>query len=305
MNSFTSPKVSIGLPIYNGERFIRKRLKNILSQTFADFELIIYDNSTDFTPQICKEYASDNRIQYIHENKRVGWIDGSIYVLKKAKGRYFVWAAVDDLWSPDFLEENVKILDSNENIVASHGKVKRYGSSIQEFNIEHDDSFLLKMYKRFRRVFRTTYVSGLPAFGPYVKKAELILRKTIYHQYYGIIRIEALRKSLIEKNLYLWDWAVVLNLLKHGDFHIVNKTMYHVYIGESTSRGGIFSLFRSQNPRPHEYVFPCFTFTFWCLRNIGMKFFLRNIDYFLWLNFIGVVAIIQDLVVIFLKLGRK
>ena len=60
-----NPEISIGLPIYNSEKFIRKRLENILSQTFNDFELIISDNaSTDDSVKICKEFMEkDSRIK--------------------------------------------------------------------------------------------------------------------------------------------------------------------------------------------------------------------------------------------------
>ena len=53
------PKVSIGLPIFNGEKYIRNALSSLLSQTFSDFELIISDNaSTDSTQMICEEFAN-------------------------------------------------------------------------------------------------------------------------------------------------------------------------------------------------------------------------------------------------------
>ena len=66
-------KISIGLPVYNGENHIRKNLDSILAQTFKDFELIISDNaSTDSTPAICKEYAKkDKRIRYIKQEKNI------------------------------------------------------------------------------------------------------------------------------------------------------------------------------------------------------------------------------------------
>ncbi|MGI0023127.1 MAG: glycosyltransferase family 2 protein, partial [Nitrososphaeraceae archaeon] len=115
------PKVSIGLFVYNGEKFIRKRLDSLLEQTFTDFELIISDNaSTDFTSAICEEYAKkDKRVRYIHQEKNKGAIWNFIFVLQEAKSDYFVWAAVDDLLSPDFLEKNVKVLESNKNVVGS------------------------------------------------------------------------------------------------------------------------------------------------------------------------------------------
>ena len=69
----TKVKVSIGLPVYNGERFIRNSIDSILSQTFTDFELIISDNaSTDATKYICEEYAiKDKRIRYIRQPETV------------------------------------------------------------------------------------------------------------------------------------------------------------------------------------------------------------------------------------------
>ena len=74
MTYLKKPKLSIGMPIYNAENFLRNRLDSLLSQKFSDFELIISDNaSTDLTEQICKEYLSkDNRIQYFRQEKNIG-----------------------------------------------------------------------------------------------------------------------------------------------------------------------------------------------------------------------------------------
>ena len=100
------PKVSIGMPVYNGERFIRKALDSLLAQTFTDFELIISDNaSTDATPEICKEYAKrDNRIRFIRQPKNMGAIWNFNFVLQEAQGEYFMWAASDDMWASNWIE---------------------------------------------------------------------------------------------------------------------------------------------------------------------------------------------------------
>src|SRR5207245_5286947 len=122
-----TPRVSVGLPVYNGEKFLRKRLDSVLEQTFENFELIISDNaSTDATLVICMEYSKkDKRIRYIRQEKNMGLTWNFNFVLQEAKGEYFVWAAVDDHWYPTFLEKNVKNLESNKNIVGSISKVKR------------------------------------------------------------------------------------------------------------------------------------------------------------------------------------
>jgi len=89
--SKSTPKLTIGFPVYNGESFIKKRLENILSQTFKDFVLIISDDSTDSTPSICQEFANkDKRMHYIHQKKRMGLVWSFNFVLKQAKSEYFV-----------------------------------------------------------------------------------------------------------------------------------------------------------------------------------------------------------------------
>ena len=76
------PQISIGLPVYNGEKLLRKSLDSILSQTFSDFELIISDNaSSDLTPDICKEYLKrDKRIRYVRQKKNLG-VHGNYFFL--------------------------------------------------------------------------------------------------------------------------------------------------------------------------------------------------------------------------------
>ena len=85
------PKLTIGIPIYNGEKFVRDKLENILSQTFSNFEIIISDNaSTDKTQEICNEFLkNDKRIQYFRQKTNIGGIQNFIFVMSKAKTEYF------------------------------------------------------------------------------------------------------------------------------------------------------------------------------------------------------------------------
>ena len=98
-----APAVSIGMPVYNGEKYIREALDSLLAQTFENFELIISDNcSTDGTSHICKEYTSrDSRIRYIRQDTNIGPIANFEFVLQEARGEFFMWAACDD-----YLENN-------------------------------------------------------------------------------------------------------------------------------------------------------------------------------------------------------
>jgi|SRR3989344_1237284 len=108
-------EVSIGLPTRNGEKSIKKSVESLLSQSFKDFELIISDNaSLDHTEKICKRFAKrDKRIIYIRQKRNIGPDKNFMFVLKKAKGKYFMWAADDDWWDPNFISRLKKSLDQH------------------------------------------------------------------------------------------------------------------------------------------------------------------------------------------------
>ncbi len=118
-------RVTIALPVYNGENFIERALDAILGQTYHDFELLISDNgSTDRTPEICRRHAAkDSRVRYLRNdiNRGAGWN----YENARAQARgtdYFKWAAHDDIIAPTFLERCVAALDADpEAVVAFSG----------------------------------------------------------------------------------------------------------------------------------------------------------------------------------------
>jgi glycosyltransferase involved in cell wall biosynthesis len=99
--------LSIGLPVFNGERYISQAIDSILIQTFKDFELIISDNaSTDRTEQICQEYVKkDSRIKYHKNERNIGGPNNYNLLVKLASGKYFKWAAHDDVLEPTYLEK--------------------------------------------------------------------------------------------------------------------------------------------------------------------------------------------------------
>ena len=117
--------ISIGLPVYNGEDFLRATIDSILAQTFKNFELIISDNaSTDSTEAICREYAAkDKRIHYYRNEHNLGAAPNYNRVFELSTGKYFKWAAHDDLYAPEYLEQCVKVLENNPSIVLCYSPV--------------------------------------------------------------------------------------------------------------------------------------------------------------------------------------
>lgn len=122
----SSPKVTIGLPVYNGENFIEEAIESILAQTFEDYELVISDNaSTDKTAEICQRYAHQNpRIRYYRSaiNRGPAWNYNRVFEL--AQGEYFKWAAHDDVLTPHFIEKAVVRLEHNPAAVLSFSQVE-------------------------------------------------------------------------------------------------------------------------------------------------------------------------------------
>jgi glycosyltransferase involved in cell wall biosynthesis len=115
-----APVVSIGLPVYNGARFLAASLDSLLAQTFVDFELVISDNaSTDETEEICRAYsAGDPRIRYLRQetNRGAAWNYNSL--VGAAAGRYFKWATHDDVHAPTYVERCLEALREGGDRVA-------------------------------------------------------------------------------------------------------------------------------------------------------------------------------------------
>ena len=122
-----NPTVSIGLPVYNGARFLRRSLDALLGQSFGDFELVIADNaSTDATPQIISEYAArDSRVRYMRSPVNAGVEANFRRVLTESSGRYFMWAGCDDWWAPTFVERVVGALERDRRAVVAMCDVDR------------------------------------------------------------------------------------------------------------------------------------------------------------------------------------
>ncbi|MEQ8801819.1 glycosyltransferase family 2 protein [Haliea sp.] len=118
----STPRLSIGLPVFNGENYLAAALAGLLEQEFTDFELIIADNaSTDQTAEICRVFAaSDSRIRYMRNAENVGAAANYNLTLELARGHYFKWAAHDDVCLPGFLQACVDCLDSHPDVVLCH-----------------------------------------------------------------------------------------------------------------------------------------------------------------------------------------
>ncbi len=164
------PTVTIGLPVYNGENYLRQAVDSVLAQTYGDVELVISDNgSTDATETICREYAEqDGRVQYhrVEQNRGATWNFNRVVEL--ARGRYFRWAAHDDLLMPECLARSVEALERTPAAVLAHTAVELIdadGTSRGVFRgddeLRFDDADPATRYRDVLRDHRCFEVFGL------------------------------------------------------------------------------------------------------------------------------------------------
>lgn len=134
-------KVFIGMPVYNGERFIKEAIDSLLEQSFKDFTLFISDDaSTDGTQEICKEYTKkDSRVIYFRQPKNLGMFPSFRFIIDKANSEFFMMAAQDDVWNKDFLQICVDNLEKNKNLgfaMTNMIEIDSRGQKVRELDLQ-------------------------------------------------------------------------------------------------------------------------------------------------------------------------
>jgi len=226
-----SPKVSVGVPVYNGARTLAATLDSLIKQTFSDLEIIISDNaSTDSTGDICRRYADqDTRIRYIRQNTNIGAEANFEFVLLQARAPYFMWAASDDIRSPDFLEQNVNFLDKNPDYVASTCPNCLEGrDTVVRFSMEGT------VAERFAAFLDNSWIS--------------------HGIFYSVVRTDILRGCRFVGERFLGaDWAVDLYLASKGNIH---RTRDGLMISGASGVSSQAQVWRVYRTHPIGWVFP-------------------------------------------------
>lgn len=177
------PCVSIGLAVYNGERYLEAAVESMLRQSFMDFELIISDNaSTDRTQEICQRLANrDSRIRYFRQPENVGINRNFNFVYAVARGAYFKWAAHDDVCDPCHLERCVTPLIQDPSVVWCQSECAPIDESGNPLPQEKWTS--------------ESTVRALASTRPHRRFHGVLLGRQFCLDIYGVIRIDALRAT--------------------------------------------------------------------------------------------------------------
>ena len=214
-----APRVSVGIPVYNGERFVAQVIELILSQTFRDFELIISDNaSTDATERICREYAErDGRIRYYRseQNRGAAWNHNRLVEL--ARGEYFKWQCHDDYCDPTFIEKCLAGIRGEPSVALCYPRFVRVDEQGRRLGV------------------KSSRVVGNAE--PPTRHRSLIYRRDSCEEIYGIARTAVVRKTSLIGPYSNSDDTFLAELILHGRFREVPEPLffYRIHPAQSTA----------------------------------------------------------------------
>lgn len=158
-----SPRVSIGLPVYNGSNFLAETLESLRAQTFEDLEIVIADNaSTDPTREICEAAAADDgRIRYFRHEANLGAPANYNFTVAEAEGEYFMWNAHDDLRAPSFVERGLEVFAERSDTAVVFSQVLEIDADGQVLGdrVRHDDLLEDAVHRRFRAAISSLHPS--------------------------------------------------------------------------------------------------------------------------------------------------
>ncbi|MFI6644905.1 glycosyltransferase family 2 protein [Streptomyces sp. NPDC050504] len=202
------PRLSIGLPVYNGEEYLAESLDALLGQTYEDFELVITDNaSTDGTQDICRKYvARDSRIRYTRLPRNIGAAPNHNHVFTQCRGELFKWASHDDLYARTLLERCVEALDEHPEVILAHA-----------------DQAVIDEHGQVKVPYEYTLATAS-------RRAPERFRSMLFEpggdDFYGVMRADVLRRVKPHDSYHHADRTFVTEIGLHGPFHQVPELLY-------------------------------------------------------------------------------
>jgi glycosyltransferase involved in cell wall biosynthesis len=204
-----TPRVSIGLPVYNGERLLDQAIESLLAQTFDNFELIISDNgSTDGTSDICNSYARrDSRVRFVRSEWNVGAARNFNRTFELARGEYFRWAAHDDMCRPEFLSHCVNVLDQRADVSLCYSRAMDVDESGNQV-MAHPPSSLATQDAAAERV------------------ADVLMNPSPCFEAFGLMRRSQLGRTGLIGRYTASDRTLLFEMAIQGRFHQVPHVLF-------------------------------------------------------------------------------
>jgi glycosyltransferase involved in cell wall biosynthesis len=210
-----SPRVIIGLPLFNHAKDLPEAIESLLGQTFTDFALVLVDDcSTDATPEIAREYeALDSRVTYVKNPQRLGLVNNTRRAFEVAREKYphaefFAFASDHDLWHPRWLQELVAALDHHPDVVLAYPLNRRIGPSgevLARKPWSFDTFGITSRWKRLRR--------GM-------------VNMSAGNMVYGLFRADILKRAGVYRNVLVPDRLLFTELALYGQFEQVPQVLW-------------------------------------------------------------------------------
>ncbi|MEZ4700730.1 MAG: glycosyltransferase family 2 protein [Rhodothermales bacterium] len=226
MSAEKAPIVTIGLPVYNGAKHIRDCLDSLLNQSFTDLEIVILDNaSTDETEAICREYAAkDDRIQYRRQTANVGAAANFNEVFTYARGKYFKWAAHDDVCAPTFIEACVQVLDEHPDTVLAFTGTELINDDGSLVVFDPSKNAYVDSGGRNWVIY---FEESMFSEDPIERFSAILTRSKLCHEVFGVIRTEALSHTSLIGAYYGSDKVLLAELCLQGRFEQLLDSLFY------------------------------------------------------------------------------
>jgi glycosyltransferase involved in cell wall biosynthesis len=229
------PRVSIGLPVYNGEKYLAAAIDSLLSQTFVDFELIISDNaSTDYTADICSDYASrDHRIRYVRQPHNIGLWANFNRVFEMSRGELFRWHAADDVCASQFLERCVEVMDCDPNVVLCFSQTTIInGQGAVIFQSTPSGAIGTNPYGASEESERRR-TQLLQSAKPHERFLGLLIYAPGVTEGFGLTRSAQLRQTLLHRPMVGSEKILLAELAFLGRFHELPESLFFSRLHEN------------------------------------------------------------------------
>jgi glycosyltransferase involved in cell wall biosynthesis len=220
-NNIQSPKISIGIPVYNGEKYLELAINSLINQSFQDFEIIISDNaSTDKTEEICRSFEfRDPRIVYHRNPINIGAANNYKKVFQLAKGQFFKWMAHDDRCSPNYLEECVKVLEDDPEIVMSFPRFVLIDNSDNPFPVIEKNTYVTPD----GRIITTNLERNFMSVHPSERYWEVLYQTTECYEFFGLARRDIIERTSQHDAFYGSDKVLLCELAMMGKLKEVSS----------------------------------------------------------------------------------
>lgn len=204
------PRVTVGVPVHDGELYLRQALESLVAQTYTDFEVVISDNaSTDSTPEVCAEFVdADPRFRYERQPRNRGAAANYNRTVELARGEYFKWLAHDDWCEPEHIARCVDALDA-----AGPQAVLCYTDT---FVVDPDDQYLYSDPDRLLPQ-QPTAVGRL---------VHTLANLSMVNAVFGLVRTAALRRTGLVGPYVASDYVLMVELALQGTFVRVDEPLF-------------------------------------------------------------------------------